>query len=267
MGEPVGVAAQGFSLRLWTLFVPPPDWVLHSGTFIPWQPPSQPLSSRTPSIAAPSPAHSFSGCRSLCVNLFPSLTLLVSVSCPSVRLLESLSVPLASQGVSVSPSLPLCCPKETPFGVTPSTCHLPARLAATPAPSLEVSSQAPITHPRGPRTPSSTAPTTRPAGPCPFWGTACSLPNSPQKLLATPRGEGAGPGCPRPSPQLRAPLLWHCPPGTVGALCPGSSWWPPSLLPGRFSPSQTSAALSPPLAPPAPAHRPRAPGATWASRG
>ena len=90
------------------------------------------------------------------------------------------------------------------------------------------------------------------------------------EVAGHPAREGAGPGCPRPSPQLPAPpaLIWHCPPGTAWWLggVPrglGSAGCLPSSS-ASFSPSQTSgntfsAPGSPSLLPPPTGLEPKRP--------
>ena len=130
-------------------------------------------------------------------------------------------------------------PPQTPAIRSPS---------APPAPPREVPPHRPpiLTHPWEPRAPSRTTPSTKPTGPCPSSGHQAVSAKLSSEVAGHPAREGAGPGCPRPSPQLPAPpaLIWHCPPGTA--------WWlggvPRGLgsagrLPSSsasFSPSQTS---------------------------
>lgn len=131
--------------------------------------------------------------------------------------------------------------------------------------------QGPITHPWGPRIPRSTAPSTRPAGPCPSSGHHANDAKLSSEVAGHPAGEGAGPGCPQPSPPA---------PGSLDLALPACHGWAPApaLLSGRrlpcspasYSLSQTSDFgqrfprpwLPLCLRPPAGAQ-----GATWAWRG
>lgn len=162
--------------------------------------------------------------------------------------------------------LPLCCPKKIPCansGPPPTPAirpppTYPSPSAGGPAP------QATITHRWGPRTPSSTEPATRPAGPCPSSGQRASSAKLSSEVAGHTEGEGAGPGCPRPSPQLRAPRLWLCPPGTGRAPHQlHSTPWPPSLLPDLLLPPRPPKPVPPPLPPPASTHRAGSRGGHW----
>ena len=154
-----------------------------------------------------------------------------------------------SQGNSLSQT-------RTPDSPPSNTCH--PSLSSPSSPSTP-----PITHPWEPRTPSSTAPSTRPAGPCPSSGHHAINAKLSSEVAEHPAGEGAGPGCARPSPQLRAPRIWHCPPGTAGrgAPSPGSAQRRLPSSPASFSPSQISGKAFPaPGSPLASAHRPEPKG-------
>lgn len=133
---------------------------------------------------------------------------------------------------------------------TPAT-HAPPLLP--PQPPRVVLPTGSITYPWGPRTPSSTMPSPRPAGPCPSSGHLSIEAKLSSQVAGHPAGEGAGPGCPRPSPQLRDPRIWHCPPGTAGTPCQicSAAAFPAPLSP-TFPPALGSPFPRPWPTPPAP---------------
>lgn len=206
---------------------------------------------------------------SLCVHLFPSPTLLPSVSHPSIPLSESLSVPLASLGLS------LC---------------LPVSLSVVPRNFSEPAGDSPALHPRS--APSCPSPSTGgpphrplsltlgghapPAAQCqpPSQRDPAHPPGTSRLLCQTfPRScwahrggggrAGLSPALP-PAPGSRALALSDCPGGDPS----------PVPLGGGFSASRPLLSLPDlakplprpwlPLPPPTPA---RSTGGTWTSRG
>lgn len=277
--EKWGGRGEGLPLGLRSLLTLRPDFgSLLEGSF-PGSTCSAPLCEAPSSSPAPTPPVS---CLSHCAVSIssPSLGLPVSVSCRlflsqgspffflSRPLLVCLCVPLVPLSV-VPRKLPEQAQDSAP---SPSnTCH-PSPSSPPTAPLREVPPHRPpiITHPWEPRAPSSTTPSTKPTGPCPSSGHQAVSAKLSSEVAGHPAREGAGPGCPRPSPQLPAPaaLIWHCPPGTA--------WWlggvPRGLgsagrLPSSsasFSPSQTSgntfsAPGSPSLLPPPTSLEPKRP--------
>lgn len=241
---------------------------------------SAPLCEAPRSSPAPSPPRLLSVCP---IVLCPSLPhLWGSQFLFLVLLFLSQGSPFFSFPASLDLSLcPPCPPSLLSQGNSPSrlrtqrrppsnTCH-PSPFSP-PAPPREVPPHRPpiFTHPWEPRAPSSTTPSTKPTGPCPSSGHQAVSAKLSSEVAGHPAREGAGPGCPRPSPQLPAPpaLIWHCPPGTAWWLggVPrglGSAGCLPSSS-ASFSPSQTSgntfsAPGSPSLLPPPTGLEPKRP--------
>lgn len=269
-----GDCAEGFPLR----FPRPPHPAAGLSTPF-WNIPSleAPISASPQgphSSPAPTPAFSFSSVSvSQCVHLFPSLPLLVSISCPSV-----LSEPVLFPGLSGfvcasrSPVSLSVVPRKFPEPTGDHPPHLPPTppLPPTPAPpqvvlplrrpSLTVGGHAPPaaqSQPPGQRDP--------------------AHPGAPRDLCQTflrscwaCRGGGGRAGL--------SPALPPAPGSPALALSAGhrkgsspaplhSTPRPPSPLPGLLLPPRPPKPFPPPLAPPASTHRAGSRGATGIWRG
>lgn len=187
-----------------------------------------------PRFISPQPSLSFFHLSFCPVHLLV-LTLPVSVSYPSVFLSVAFLTPPTLLRVcfflSPSPPPPPNLPQVGSLSSqgnslnepsTPNTCQ-PAPTPSLPlpcVPSAGVTASVSSHHsPLGAAYPQHHSAKHQASGTLPIIRTPLlqSMPNFLPKLMGTSLGKGAGPGCPRPSPQLWAPGIWHCPPGTAGA--------------------------------------------------
>lgn len=250
-----GDCAEGFSLG----FPSPPHPTAGLSTPF-WNIPSleaplsQPLP-RAPTQVQPPPLPSASP---WCLSL--SLTLLVSISCPSVPLSEPRSVPRASLGLSLCLRVSLS-PSLSQLG---TTCHppLPSRL---PQPLHRWSCPSGPHHsPLGAMHPQQHRASHQASGTLPILGAPRDLC---QTFLRSCWAHGAGGGRAGLSPALPpapgSPALalsaWHRK-GSSPAPLRSVAAFP---APWSSSPSQTSEPFPPPLAPPASTRRAGSRGGHW----
>lgn len=154
--------------------------------------------------------------------------------------MEPLSVPCplwACLCVSLSPS-PLSQENSlSQLGTHPNTCH-PSPLPPAPAPPPGSCPEGPYHSPSGATHPQQHSASHQANGTLPILGAPRDLCQTFLRSCWAHGGGGGRAGRSRPSPQLRAPRLWHCLPGTGRAPCrlhsvaafpaPG----PPPLPPG-----------------------------------